>query len=694
MILTLLALASRAAGQDASAPPPPAPPTTTPPAAPQPEPAPTLDAPIADDEGPVVVGKQREKWSTVDLLRLDTAFEFRFQNQTDKISRTGQADQKVTDTRYRETLDLSGEAIIGHKNLLDITGSASIGREDIFLKDTLAGTNDHDDSLLTLWDINALVLGTSRLPTDIFTRQEQNDFNQAFSGNIREQLTEYGIGTRYQDDTFNVVAQARHRDTTLTGNFGNIDSKVTQDTFTLQSGVILSTSQRLDVNYTFDRIDESQKGAAPDSYNRHDANIIHTYTFGEERLPSELRSSLRLYDQDGLREQRQINWDEVLSLRHSERFDTRYSLRVDSLEVRGDQQTIGRADATARYRLFDSLVASGTIGAQQLSAPGGFTSDEKFISGDLTYTKRVPYGTLDAAVGGSYTMQANSERGSTISIIDETYTYRDGFPLIISRRNIVAGSFIVTPLAGFPIYIEGIDYRVSVFPDRAEIRGIVGGALVDGQQIKISYDIGPEPSSDINTLSTSFSIRYSINEGWIRGTSLYSTYRTVSNDISTLDPSLVVLDDTQDLLLGVEYRRNELEARYEYNVHESDISPYTIQRVQALYTLPLDTNSSLIGEWTREWIDFSKANDQVTFDRGSLRLTHRLSQSLDANAVVEYRNEDSSLSGTSTGLEESLGLNWHWRQTTVYASFRNSNLEGPGSTQDSQFFQFGIRRTF
>jgi len=673
MILALLALASRAVGQST-------------------DPAQTPEE--SDEDAPVVVGQQREKWQTAELLRLEAALEFRFQNQIDKIKQVGQTDQKFTETRYRETLDLSGEAFIGHKNLLDITGSASLGREDIFSKDTSANTDEHQDTLLALFDINALVLGTSRLPTNIFARREQNDLNQPFTGSIKEELTEYGIGTRYQTDTLAVSAQYLHRDTTLSGNFNQIDSGTTQDTLTLQTSLLIDAQQRVELYYTFDRIDEQQQGFAGDSYNRHDANLIHTYTFGEEPNLSDLRSSLRLYDQDGVREQRQINWDEVLTLRHTDRFETRYTLAVDSLEVRGSSQDVARAEASARYRLFDSLVATGGVGGQHFASDGGFSSDEVFVNAELAYTKAVPYGRLDATLGSSLNMQSNSERGSLISVLEESYTYRDGFPLIISRRNIVAGSFRITPVAGFPIFVEGIDYRVSVFPDRAEIRGIVGGLLVDGQQIRVSYDIGPEPASEIDTLSNTFSIRYSITEGWLRGVAAYSTYRTVDHSISTVDPTRFVLDDTRDLLLGLEYRRNELEARYEYNNRESTVSPYTIQRVQALYTWPIDLQSSLIADWTREWIDFSATNDQVTFDRGSLRLTHRLSRTLEANAALEYRNEDSSLNGESSAFEQSIGLNWRLRQTSIYASFRNSNVDGPGSEQTSQFIQFGIRRTF
>jgi hypothetical protein len=707
-ILTLLALAARAAGQSTNPPPaaPPADPTPqsqpvaqpeAPPVAEsdnQPEPS---DAVLTDpslDGGPVVVGTPRESWTGFDLLRLDTALEFRMQSQRDKINQTGQPEQKITETRYRETLDLSTEFIFGHRNLLDVNATVSLGREDIFTNDSLQPESVHEDNLLTLFDVTALVLGSSELPTDIYARRDQTQLNRPFAGSIEETITEEGIGTRYQSDKLTASAQYFHRDSTLKGGFGDIDSNVTQDSLTLNTSILLTPSQRFEAAATLDRIDEQQGVGFSEAYDRRDANLVHTFTFGDDSRPDELRSSLRFYDQTGRQTQTRVRWDEVLTLRHTERLESRYNLTVDNLEVRGDAQQLTRLEASVKHRLFDSLTSIGTIGAQRLSGPTDFSSDNLFASGQLDYTKLVPYGRLDVAAGVAFDTQQNSARGSTVSVIDEVYTFTDGFPIIISRRNIVPGSILITPVAGFPVYVEGLDYRVSFFSDRVEIRGIVGGGFTNGQTLKISYDIGPEAAYDVDTTSTNFSIRYSIMEGWLKGGALYSTYRTVGHAVRASDPSQFTFDDTNDLLLGVEYRRAELETRYEYNIHDSDLSPYTLHRGQVLYSLPIDLGSSLNFEFTRELIDFTKDNNNVTFDRGSLRWISRLDESLDFNAGIEYRNEDSSLNGESQGFDQTVGLNWHWRQTAVYGSFRNSTLEGPGSDQTSQFFQFGIRRTF
>lgn len=647
-----------------------------------------------DDGGPLVVGTPRESWRRFQLQRLDAALEFRGEYQHDKLEVTGQPSQTTTQWRLRELLDVSGQAFVGHRNLLDITAAAQLGLEDIDTSSNIPGLDTSETDFVAIYDINALLLASSKLPTNFYARREENQLDRAFAGSIDETISEAGFSARYQSERAPTSLTYFHREDQLKGDFGQIDSKTNQDSINFTNAIFITPRQRLETTYTFDRIDERQQGGYSDSYDRNDLNVVHTATFGEENRPHELRSSFRLYDQTGRQEQSRINWDELLTLRHSERLESRYNIVAEDLEVRGQDQQLLRGEASIKHRLFDSLTSVATVGAQRYEAPGSFTSDGAFINGQLDYTKKVPLGRLDASAGGGFNAQRNSDRGSTVSVIDEPYTFVDGFAIIIARRNIVPGSIVITPTSGFPVYQEGLDYTVQYFPDRAEVRGVVGGAWVNGQRLNISYDLGPEPGNDVDTTALTFSIRYTLTEGWLRGTAFYGTYRNVRQSISAADPSLFRPDDLDDLLLGVEHQFSNLTVLYEYNIHDSTFDPYTLHRIQAIYSLPLGPASALNAEFTREMINYSDDGDDVNFDRGSLRWVSRLGRDLDFNVGLEYRNEDSSLSGDSTGFEQTVGLTWTKRQTTIFASFRNSMLDGSASNETSQYLQFGFRRTF
>ena len=647
-----------------------------------------------DPDGPVVVGTPRDSWKSVELLKLESAAEFRWQYQKDKLKQNGQPTQKNTETRYRELLDLTTEIAIGHRNLLDLTGTVQLGREDIYTHSETDQFFGHEKDFINLYDVNAAILSTSSLPTNVFLRRDQSLLDRAFSSSINETITEEGIGTRYQSGGLSTSVQYTHRDDRLKGNLGTIDSRTKQDSLNIQSGITLTPSQKLDINYTFDSISDSQVGGYADAYDRHDANVVHTYTFGGDGKPNELRSSARLYSQTGKQSQDHLRWDEVLTLRHTSRFETRYNLAVDDVSIKGQDQRLMRADASAKYRLFESLTSTGTLGGQRLDAPGGATSDDIFVNGQLDYTKKVPLGRLDASVGASLDAQSNSARGQTLHVSGESYTFHDGFPIILPRRNIISGSVIITPVAGFPVYQEGSDYTLSLFADHGEIRGVVGGAFVNGQQVLVSYDVGPEPGSDIDTNTTSISVRYTFTEGALNGLAFYSTIRTVGHSIRTKYPEQFSLDDVKDLLLGTEYRYSDYTVKYEYNNHDSKFDPYIVNRLQGIYSLAMGPGSTLSAEISREIIDFAAQNNQVTFDHASLHWNERLNATLDLNARFEFRNEKSTVNGRTEGFDQTIGLTWRKRQTTIYGSIRNSFLNGPGSRQTSQALQFNIRRAF
>jgi hypothetical protein len=84
----------------------------------------------------------------------------------------------------------------------------------------------------------------------------------------------------------------------------------------------------------------------------------------------------------------------------------------------------------------------------------------------------------------------------------------------------------------------------------------------------------------------------------------------------------------------------------------------------------------------------------VTLDRARVEWITRLDEAFSLILGATYRHEDSSVNGTTDGLEEHVTLNFRKRQTSIYATLTNSNLEGPNSESESQLFEIGLRRSF
>lgn len=644
-------------------------------------------------DGPVVIGERKQDFKNFELESLQAAIEFYSQFRNDRQTQPGQPAIDDKETTLRETLDISGQASIGHRNLLDLSFSANLGLEDVWQdSDTFKVYGAHDTNFVNLYNISGLILGNGPVPLTVYSRREESLQAPAFTGSVDNVLTESGVIAQIQSERAPTTLQYFHRETDQNGQFGLFDFNVIEDNASIQSGIRIATNQRLDITYTFDHIQESQPDFS-DDYDTHDGNFVHTLNFGEENL-DQLRSSLRFYSQTGEADTTDARWDEFLILRHNEHLETRYNFSADDQSARGQSQRLLRGDAQIRHWLFDSLISSATVGGGTFDADNA-TTDDMFILGSLDYTKKVYMGRIDSSVSAGYNAQSNSPRGGDVNIVNESHVFNDPFPIILSRRNIVPGSIVITGATGFPTYQEGSDYTVQYFPDRAEVDVIYpGGSIINGQTLLFDYSIGPEPGSDIDTLGTSLSVRYTLTEGALQGLAFYTIYRTQDNWLDTADPSLFQLDDFTDLLYGVEYIRAGLDVKAERETRDSTTNPYDINRLQAIYLNRINRDSDLRLDLTYEQIDYPFENNTVEYLRATGQWDQRFGQELDFNLRLEYRDEQSDLQGDSTAFEQILGFRWRRRQTTVYGSFRNVFVNADVSDTTSQTVEFGIRRAF
>ncbi len=645
------------------------------------------------DEGPVIVGENKDKWRAFELKSFGAAIEINTRYRNDQLRQDGLPDLNDRELRQREYFDLTTELYIGHKNLIDFTGTAQLGLEDRFLDTDTTQSNTHESNFTDLYNLNALILANSFVPTSVYTRRDESIIDQPFTGTIDALTNETGIVSNIRSTVAPTTIRAFHLDYNQSSPLGQFDSSLVQNTASIQSNIFISANNKLDVNYTFDQIQETQGSTFTNDRDRHDGLLTDTYTFGT-RGENQLRSFLRYYEETGNFPYQTLRWDEQLLLTHSDRLETRYNTTVERISRDTSDQTLGRGEANIRHKLFDSLVSNGTVGGQYFTTSENFDSSDIFFNGQLEYTKLVPKGRFDSTVGAGMNFQQNSEQGSTISVIDEPHTFNDPFPIVLSRRNIVEGSVRMTGLGGFPTYIENTDFTVQYFPDRAEVRIVAGRGIVDGQTLLFDYDVGPEQANDITTLDTSINLRYTFTETFMQGLSVYTSYRTRDNHVDAKDPSQIVLDNTQVLLYGADYRRGGLTLRAEQERRESNVNPYDTTRLQAIYDLVLGPGSLVTADVSYDLIDYSNPENTTQFLRASARWEQRLMESFFFNLRLEYRNEQDDLSGNSDGFEQHVGFRWKYRQTSVFGEFTNSFLTSDTSDQTSQMFELGLRRDF
>jgi len=647
-------------------------------------------------EGPIVVGEQRPRFRGLELLRLEAAVDLWAQWRADRLMQDGQPTLTEEENLYRQTLDLSGEASIGHKNLLNLSGNLRLAFEEDALSSDLSGTQSSTTSLNALYDLSALILANGPVPTTAYTRRDESYFNPDFGGSIKNTVTEFGAIAQVRSDVAPTQVQVLHREQEQADRFGTGGFSSTQDSAIVHSEIRMTPNQRVAADYTFDHISQDSGGGGngfQDTYDQHDATLTHWLTFGAQSRDT-LRSSLRFQERTGLYAERISRWDEELTLRHTPRLETRYYGRLENLERQGHEQRTARGSALIRHRLYESLTSTASIGGSSLDVPGEFTSDEVFATGALDYVKRVPYGRLNAGVSLSGTHQENGARGTTVPVVNGTYVFNDPFPLTLNRRNIIPESIVVRDTTRVRVFIEGVDYTKLAFPDRVELTRVVGGAISNGQAVVIDFEVGPEPANQVDSTTGTVSVRYSITEGALKGLAAYATYRQLDQSVDSASPALFVLDNPRDLRYGLEYRVTDLTLTAERQHHDSDISPFDATRLQAHYNRRFSRSSLLSLGVSREEADYRFTGERVELYLATGRWSHKLAKDLDFSVHAQGRQEYHNSSPDIRGFEGGVDISWHRGQTTFYGSIYASMLDAGATSTQSQAITIGLRRAF
>lgn len=645
------------------------------------------------DDGPVVVGEQRPRFKGLELRRWNAGLDFMGQWRREQLEQEGQATLTETESLYRETLTLDGEGSIGHKNLVDWGGSLRLGLEQDFLESDATGTSRDYSAVTAQYDLRALLLGTGPAPTTIYGRRDQADLHQNFGGTTRSTLNEIGAITQIASSWAPTSIQIFHREQDQEDRLGLGGFGTTQDSAVIRSDLRLSGSQRVQIDYTFDHVDQSGGRFIGDTYDQHDANITHWLNFGPQDLSS-LRSMLRFQDRSGAFSEQVVRLEEELRLRHTDRLETRYNLRLENLERAEREQQSARGSAMVRHRLFDSLTSTATVGASWLEVPDLFESSELFVSGSLDYTKRVPYGRLGAGLGLGATRQENGERGTTVTVVNGAFVFNDPFPVTIERRNVVPASIVVRDTARLRVFVNGIDYTVQAFPDRVELRRVIGGAILNGQAVVIDFDIGPEPANEIDTMTASASLRYDISEGALRGLSLYTVYRHLDQSVDAVDPGRFRLDDVRNLKYGAQYRTGSATFIAEREHHESDFAPYDANRLQARYDHRFSRDSLLSLGLSWDQVDYRLNGQSLELYLATARWSQQFGEHLSVSANAEGRLEHHSESADLTGLQVGVEVTYARGQTTIYGSVYTTVLDAGPTDTTSEMLTIGLRRSF
>jgi hypothetical protein len=645
------------------------------------------------DDGPFVVGEQ-EKLQWFGLLDLRLAFEAFARYQIDKVE-TGPNTVSENEWLSRQTLLFDIDAFAGHPNLLDLDLNFRLRFDQNQIDSDVAGASVRSFDTTIDYDVAGTFVRRGKAPVTLYSLRNQTLVDRQFGSTLDSVLFEYGGRVAYQSEVVPTRLHIFHRDQDQTGRGTVGDFSVDQNTLAGNGQFRPSPDHVFTWNYTFDNVEQSGTAFVPNDFNRHLGFATYDFSFGPQRR-NHWRASLELDDVSGRFGFTRFRADSTLRLQHTRDLDSRFDYRFDRRDSDGTVQSLHTGTALVRHRLFDSLITTAEAGINHLDITDvdDFNSNQVFGSLGLNYTNRVPLGRFDARLNVRLSHEEASDRGAPIQITDEPHTFGTDGIIVLNRRNIVASSIVVTDETGFIIYVEGFHYTVQTFPDRTELRLLINPDIDGDTRLLIDYQIGPEPGGTTDTTGFGTTLRYSINQGPLRGVSFYANYFDQNEDRRNDSGFVLPENDIQDLRYGVEYNIWHLSLTAERRERRSSLSPFEANRFEGRWLQRFGPGSSLLISALYQDIDRTAEFTTSKLLTFTGRWNQQLTNELQFGLALIYRDERDTAGINTRGFDQVLDLTWRYRQTEIWATLRNAFVDGTVDNTSSQSFLVGFRREF
>ncbi len=638
------------------------------------------------EEGTIYFGRQPQAeiptfW--VAPLRADLDLKATYTNSKTSSS---SGETKITEKIFEETLTLYSQGFIVHPNLVDFRFSVTGGLSQV-LVDTDQGS-DSASGIIYGWDVSATLFRNQPGNLTLYSRRTESTTDIPFGATQHNTITTTGAVYNYHTVESSLQLEAFHEEETQAA-FASDQSGLTntRDVFRGNGDTHPSENQTLIWNFDIQHNTFDSGGNTSDDQAA-SGSVGHTVAFGDDKRSS-LSSGLSYSRTNGTLDWRDLRWNEHLHLQHTPNFETNYDYTYEQLTFGSATTDRHAAWVDARHQLYKSLITYAHLRGDDVRSGDNAT---KTYNADLSlnYTKIVPYGLFLADARLGY-QQQQIEGSGTLFVPNQPITFVGLDPVSVAQPNAIPASVLIRNALTNQTYVEGVDYTVTQTPLGLRIDRVLGGGILPGQPLLLSYEFNPPDANEVVTTTFGTGARYQIMKGPLAGLSPYARFLGQDQEVSggTARPESI-----RDYIAGVDYQYSGLTLRAEREWYDSTLFPYDAWRYEARLSYTLSAETSGSASFVYSDIQYQEPPQKSRSYSLSASLSHRLTTELTASVYGAFADVRSDPGGRTQGAEEGMEINWYHRQTRVYMRLRNSTLETDTVRQDFQFLQVGLTRNF
>ena len=443
--------------------------------------------------------------------------------------------------RFSESLRLRNSGFVYHPGLLSFSSGTTIGLLQEMPSDD--GQTRTSYGRVIGYDLGLYILSAKPYNLSLFASSGTGTVSH--EGGRTETLSE-SLGGRlsYRNPFFPVTLDLRrdHREDEFRFFGVPVRHNELRDSLSL-SGSNNWENHDLDINY--DLTDLEDRIFPRLSVTTQSGRAYYRYVFGDWRDNS-FTSSTSFFNREGLSNSTQASTNQTLRMTHSDTLTTQYGYAFNyagaaestTIHHLGDfslgyepyanlggdfklsggyssfsqgEQKFVSSSLSAHHDLYDSLSTGVSLRGGLSFLPEGVQNN--YGAGmNLGYRRKLPYnGRLIGGFALDYDVLSQVEQEGLV--LQESHIAELAAPFRLEHPLAIRESVVVTDTTQAIIYQEGIDYLVQPFGDFLEIIVLLGGRIIDGQPILVSYRFVPSPS--LTYATTRLRANFALDYGWV-----------------------------------------------------------------------------------------------------------------------------------------------------------------------------------
>ena len=639
-----------------------------------------------------------EEITSFKLTNFDGDFVLRY--LYDEQTQTSSGVETLSDARptFQEELKLSTSSYIYHPNLLkmDISGSLLLDQSS----NESIGSESSNESELVNFNSIFNFLEKKPYPITLYYNQQNPSTTAGETGRFIQENIRYGIDVAIMKPVSPVLISLKAYRQTLEGEGADqvVDDEKKQASvrfylantpgshmeLTHEESQLISNSGSSSSNLT---IDERVVDRRQTVFSSQDVFGVNN----EIKFTTDL--SRKIQDQYPVTDE--LIFAPALSWKHNNNLDSFYRMNYTDLTEESFESHLKKIDAGLNHH-----TNTMNTGVSLQGEDNETTKVDSTLSGlkfQYAYKKPLTIGEFKFNFNSVYDVrdQVSNVAFNLAEVFGESHIL-DGITLVtLGRDDIVKNSIVVSNESRTQIFVEDVDYRITVLGVKTRIERLIGGSILNGQVVLVDYSYNTGGTFAYDMAINNMNINWAISNSY----DVYLRYSDTDINLQEGSPS-IALNSVTSFTAGISVNKSlnngiQIGGELYQENRKEDINPYLKQNIDAFVELPLPQLTSLRLSARRSIQDYDEPGDDNDNDTKDLTIRIKSRPWLRGNMSWEssYKSDITGMNKRLM-LRHRLRLSWKLRQLALSASINFQKEQQELNIQESWDARFTASRKF